>query len=279
MEINLIGADPEFFCKDKSKNKYISMIPYIKGTKKTPEPIPVGNCFRLRDNVSVEINIDPVQNWYQAYTLIQQCIDYNNEYLKKINPNFELDIVSSARYDKGQLRHKEAREYGCEPAYCAYTQGEVYRPDPAQYGGLRSCSYHIHYSFKQEHTKEELCNFIILNDIFLGVPALLLDPTDRDRKLLYGQLGEHRIKLEKDQFYIDTKTSDRVEYRTLGAYMHNYYGFVNNGIELVRNNIQNINTFVELYRDDLLELKKDITNQELIENFINKLKQNNHYNG
>ena len=32
----LLGADPEFFCKDVENNKYVSLITYLKGTKKKP---------------------------------------------------------------------------------------------------------------------------------------------------------------------------------------------------------------------------------------------------
>lgn len=54
MDKFIIGGDPEFFAYNNKTEKYVSLIPYIKGTKDEPEPIEVQGCFHLIDNVSVE---------------------------------------------------------------------------------------------------------------------------------------------------------------------------------------------------------------------------------
>lgn len=108
----IIGGDPEFFCKDIERNEYISLIPYIQGTKKKPESIQIKGCSQLRDGTAIELNLPPVPEFWMLHRIISDCIDYTNVWLKDINPNYELDITSSAIFTEEQLAHREARTFG-----------------------------------------------------------------------------------------------------------------------------------------------------------------------
>lgn len=274
----IIGGDPEFFCRDIETGDYVSLIPYINGTKKKPEDIEVKGCSQLRDGVSIELNLPPVPEFWMLHRIISDCINYTNEWLKDINPNYALDITSSAVFSEDQLKHKEARTFGCEPAYSVYKwKYEVPRPSPKILNGLRTASYHIHYGWEEEIDADELRYFIFLNDIFLGFPATYLDYTDIARKAVYGELGEHRIK-QGDTYYHDIVKSNRVEYRSLGAGMHIFPEFIEKGINLIRENVHNIEEFKELYYQDFVMLNLDPNNDTLREKIKNKLIENGHYN-
>lgn len=273
----IIGGDPEFFCKNIETEQYISLIPYIAGTKKRPETINIKGCSQLRDGTAIELNLPPVPEFWMLHKIISDCIEYTNNWLKELNPSYKLDITSSAHFNNDELLHKEARVFGCQPAYNAYTSKEVFRPDPDDLNGLRTASYHIHYGWDHDISVVDLKKFIFLNDIFLGFPALFLDKTDVLRKQVYGSLGEHRIKKSK-LHYTEITECNRVEYRTLGAGMHEFPGFIENGIKLIRENLENIDTFVELYYNDLAELSMNL-DSKLIAELKTKLIKNRHYNG
>lgn len=274
----ILGGDPEFFCKDISKNKYISLVKYLTGTKKEPSPIGVKGCFDLIDNVSIEFNMPPVPEFWMLHTLIDECIVYTNRWLQKKNKNFVLDITSSALFDDDQLKSKEAMLFGCEPAYSIYRwKEEIIRPEPEMVGGLRTASYHIHYGWEEEYSSDTLRWFILLNDIFLGFPALYLDKSDQQRKRMYGQLGEHRLKHPTIDDYYEINKTNRIEYRTLGAGIHDFPGFVSNGIELIRKNVDNVQQFIDEYYEDFVELN-NTNDRKLTENIKHKLIKNGHYN-
>ncbi len=274
----IIGGDPEFFCKNIETDQYISLIPYINGTKKSPESIKVKGCSQLRDGVAIELNLPPVPEFWMLHTIISDCIDYTNNWLKELNPAYKLDITSSAVFETSELKHKEARTFGCDPAYSVYKwMNEIPRPDPKTLSGLRTASYHIHYGWKEQIQTDTLRYFIFLNDVFLGFPALFLDSSDIARKAVYGQLGEHRIKQGETPYYNITK-SNRIEYRSLGAGIHKYPGFIEKGISLIRENIDNLPKFIKLYYNDFVELNLQPNNIELQEKIKQKLIDNGHYN-
>jgi hypothetical protein len=273
----IIGGDPEFFCQNIETGEYISLIPYIEGTKKKPQDIAINGCSQLRDGTALELNLPPMPEFWMLHRIISDCIDYSNKWLSNINPNYVLDITSSAFFNEDQLKHKEARIFGCEPSYNAYTSKECHRPEASSLNGLRTASYHLHYGWEEEIDVITLKNFIFLNDIFLGFPAMYLDHSDELRKQVYGQLGEHRIKKLK-LHYSEIKSSNRIEYRSLGAGIHEFPGFIENGIKLIRNNIKNIDDLVSLYYDDMMLISlypENIENKNLLKQ---KLIQNGHYN-
>lgn len=183
----LIGGDPEFPIYDKELRKYISAENLVKGTKDEPSPINIDGCFEQLDCVGIEFTLPPAPEFWIYQHTVSKCVGYTNEWLKKINPNYQLRLVSSATYNQDQLTSDASNMFGCEPSYSIYQSGVSARPDPVAMNGLRSFGYHIHYGWNEEWSKQELLDFIILNDIFLGIPSIYKDK-DIKRRKLYGKI-------------------------------------------------------------------------------------------
>jgi len=262
----IIGGDPEFPCIDTATGRYISLVPYVEGTKYKPHPIPIPKCAQQIDNVAIEITTPPVPDYWIYKDIVDQCIEHTNNWLKDINPNYKLDIVSSARYEPEELESDIAMLFGCEPSYSVYRNDVSSRPRAEEVGDLRSFGYHIHYGFTKRINKQDMFDFIFLNDLFLGMPAVYKD-TDWDRRRLYGNLSDYRIK-----------SSSRVEYRTLGAGMHKYPEFIENGIRLIKENKHKIEQLKELFYDDLAAIDADNFSLALCDELKEKLIEHKIFN-
>lgn len=221
----IIGGDPEFPLIDLQTNKYISLVPYINGTKEEKHPIPVELCFQQIDNTNIEFDIPPQKYFYMYHHLVDLCIESTNNFLQNINPNFSLTAVSSALYDDKELESDEAKEFGCEPSLNIYDK--IQAPKVIIESNYRFAGYHLHFGFDRNLTKKEVRNFIVLCDVFLGLQALSLD-NDGIRRQYYGKLGEYR-----------QKAKNRLEYRVLGAKMHLYPDIIGQAINKIHNYMNN----------------------------------------
>jgi hypothetical protein len=276
----LIGGDPEFPIYDKKLKKYITAENLVSGSKEEPSPIAIDGCFEQLDCVGIEFTLPPAPEFWIYQHTVNRCIGYTNNWLSEVNSDYQLKIVSSAKYHQDQLLSETANIFGCEPSYSVYTRDISVRPDPVTLDGLRSFGYHIHYGWGKDWSKEELLNFIILNDIFLGIPSVFKDK-DLERRKLYGNLSDHRI-ITKDKIeYKDIKTSNRVEYRTLGAGMCLHAKTIENGIDKIKDVIRrnSIEEVISMYYNDLEELDESNFDKTLCENLKDKLIENNHWNG
>jgi len=272
----LIGGDPEFPLFHKGQNRFISFENYIKGTKKNPESIGVKGCFQQLDCTGIEFTLPPAPEYWIYRTMIDKCIEYTNNWLSDIDENLEMVIQSSCEYSFNELQSESARTFGCEPSYSVYRNGISDRPDPDNIP-FRAFGYHIHYGFDQEYNKGRLREFMILNDIYLGFPSIWVD-TDNQRRSLYGNLSDHRI-ISKEKNYNKITSSNRVEYRVLGAGIHNNPEFVERGIDLIRTNVYRIDELVSRYYDYLKEIDSSNYDMELCESLKNLMIQNNDFNG
>ena len=268
----LIGGDPEFPCIIKGINEYQSLINIVEGTKKDPKPIALEGCFQQLDNVMIEFTLPPMKEYWMYKSIIDDCIEYTNKWLAEIDPMYSLDIVSSARYNMMELDNEQAMTFGCEPSYSVYRNDISFRPGPAMVGNLRSCGYHIHYGWDEKYTKEELHKFMILNDVFLGFQSMYYDK-DVDRRKLYGNLSDHRI-IGKDQ-----EASNRIEYRVLGAGIHNYPQFVDYGIKMIKKVLDAnlLDEYYDKYYDNLKLVDDTEYSKEACKKLKNKLIRNNDF--
>jgi hypothetical protein len=198
-----IGSDPEFGVVDSVTNEAKSVIGYLGGSKE--EPLSLGNgCARQEDNVGAELTIPPCKNkedFYKYITEGRAAID------KILSENWlKTTAVSSLRYNKEELDHPKAMEFGCDPAYDVYERAEAFRPSPEEVGNLRSFGCHIHIGWDGDKSVATLESIVKVCDLLLGVPSIILD-TDADRRSIYGKAGEFRI------------CNYGLEYRTLGGAM------------------------------------------------------------
>ncbi len=195
------GCDPEMFVT--LEGRFFSAIPFIRGTKKKPQPLPSG-AFVMRDNVAVEFGIPPANTEDEFVGRILTAI----QEVKACFPSeFELAIVPSAHFEMGQLFHPEAQMFGCDPDFNAWNKGRQNEPPESEVTQtFRSCGGHLHTGFV--YAKKHPHLFIQWHDLFHGMVATKLDDSAEAiaRRVLYGKAGCYR------------PTAYGVEYRTLSNF-------------------------------------------------------------
>jgi len=210
------GADPEFpaYINDCP----ISLCGILGGSKEIPELIPgTVDCFKSEDNVMAEICIPPSNDLETLFKYIESAKECTELFLsEKLSNNVTLKNKSSERYPLDELCHEKAFEFGCEPAYSIY-EYEIKPPSLQKIKNIRSAGFHLHFEIKNCN----LIKFIYLCDLFLGIPSFIYDE-DTDRRKLYGNLGEYRLK------------SYGVEYRTMGSGMLDHKSIIIEGVDKIK---------------------------------------------
>lgn len=182
-----LGADPEFFLKDKITGEVVSSEGLIGGTKNEPKPISETGHNVQEDNVAVEFGFSPVTDSKSFVRDINFCIDYVKE---NIADNLEPYIVASAEFDKKYLNTPQAKAFGCEPDLDVWARKA--NASPTADTNVRVSAGHIHVGY--DTPRIPITEKIIkMMDLFLGVPSVLMD-SDRDRRKMYGKAGAFRIK-------------------------------------------------------------------------------------
>lgn len=212
MKRHTIGTDPEFFLK--KGDKYISAIPFIKGSKHEPAMLPSGGTIQ-RDNVAVEFATVPAGSGKDFVNKVKDCL---KDTLDIIPDGHELVVEPSATFEESELADPEACEFGCDPDFSAYLLEENEKPW-CEDSTFRSCGAHIHVGClddKGEVIKglEFLMEFkgkietVKAMDLLHGIVSTVLDDSlaATKRKELYGKAGCHR------------PTDYGVEYRVLSNY-------------------------------------------------------------
>lgn len=185
-----VGADPEFFFSDM-KNKLISSIGIVGGSKEAPKPIDNYGHFIQEDNVSVEFNIPPCST-------SDQFVDSIHYVLKHVYDNYavpnqlELQIIPSGIFTDDQLEAPAAKVFGCEPDFNAWTGNMNTRPEAGHGGRMRTCGGHIHVGYSNP-TPDDQKAIVRAMDMFIGLPSVLMDE-DNERRTMYGKAGAYRPK-------------------------------------------------------------------------------------
>jgi hypothetical protein len=199
-----IGSDPELFVFNTKTKKVASAIDKIPGSKEEPfkEGLPEG--FGLQtDNILAEFNIPPVTDVDDFIKNIEFMKNLIKDKVKEIDPNLDILCAASSKVPMKELRHPQAREFGCDPDFCIYTDGpnEV---GSASRTSLRSAGFHIHVGYPENNIDLSMIMLRYI-DAYVGIPSILYD-TDVERRNLYGKAGCFRL-----QPY-------GFEYRTLSSY-------------------------------------------------------------
>lgn len=187
-----VGADPELFIYDTSKQKIISsdgIIPGEKGDPYRSEDMPEGFGLEV-DNILGEFNIPPCTSKEQWLNNINYMKDYIRNFVKKVNPAYDILSVASAYIDEDQLQSDVARLFGCSEDYNVYTERVNEKPNGA-FTNLRSTGCHIHFGYSKP-TIAASFKMLKYFDMYLGIPSVTLDP-DTERRSLYGKAGCFRL--------------------------------------------------------------------------------------
>lgn len=199
-----IGSDPELFLVNNKTGKVVSAINKIPGYKEEPftEGLPKG--FGLQtDNILAEFNIPPVTSENDFVSNIEFMKDFIRNMAKGINADFDILCQASSKVLAKELKHPQAKEFGCDPDFCIYTKGPNVVGQAAT-TNLRSAGFHIHVGY-EEHNIDTSMKMLQYIDAIVGIPSILYD-TDAERRKLYGKAGCFRL-----QPY-------GFEYRTLSSY-------------------------------------------------------------
>lgn len=200
-----VGSDPELFIINSTNNKVVSSIGIIPGEKgnayRAPD-MPKGYGLQI-DNILAEFNIPATNRKEKFIASIEYMKDYIRDFVKKVNPDLDIQCIASREVDEDQLQSPEAKLFGCDVSYNAYTEDENPKPD-GERGNLRSAGAHWHISYKLPNAATSI-KLIKYLDMYLGIPSVVMDP-DTKRRTLYGKAGDFRLK------------AYGVEYRTLSSY-------------------------------------------------------------
>lgn len=194
-----VGFDIEFALLN-TKGRPVSAIPYLRGTKKRPQDVMGGNI--QRDNIAFEIAVDYSTNWNDLIDGIRDILQYGISMLPK---GYKLSCIPSATYDPKELKHAEAKEFGCDADYDAKT-GFVNEFDGIVDPNFRSFGFHVHTGYSREQF--EARTHVLVSDLVLGLFSTMKDNSEAAlaRRQLYGKPSCYRLK------------DYGVEYRTLSNY-------------------------------------------------------------
>lgn len=215
-----IAADVEVFVKNRVTAEIVSAEGLIDGSKDDPYIFDKTNKYfaTTLDNVLAEFCIPPASNKEEFYNYLRKSLSYVN---KRIGKRYCAAIFPAFVLNDQWLQTDQAKVFGCEPDYNAYTGEENPRPE-AENPNLRSAGGHIHLGYQnplyayiaalykgqnkiQYVGDPERCSLIKALDLHLGVPSVIQEP-DNMRKKLYGKAGAFRPK------------EYGVEYRTISNY-------------------------------------------------------------
>lgn len=184
-----VGCDPEFFLKAADGN-FIGAFHYLKGTKWHPESIDQDGSAILHDNVMVEFNTAPASNREQFILSVDKVLHHLR---LRLPEEVEFSFLPSAHFQLNALRSRAAKEFGCEPDFNAWLEGERNPNIHCADRTLRTSGGHIHVGFEDSDQAARL-NLIQHMDVFLGIPSILLDSGGSERRLMYGKAGAFRPK-------------------------------------------------------------------------------------
>lgn len=202
-----IGADPEFFIKDRQTGTPTPICGLLGGTKGAA--IPVGNYGLQEDNVMAEYNIPPCSDVLRFARHITSGRAALMDYLNARNVGqFEADLSPARLFPHMLLEHPQAKQFGCSPDFDAYTLGQPNRRvDPQELtnprGAWRFSGGHVHIGYKED-VRAEMPEYVVAQfaDVFLGLRSVAWDKQGERRKF-YGTAGRYR------------PTPYGIEYRTM----------------------------------------------------------------
>lgn len=191
----LVGADPELFVrKARGDRSYVSAHGLIPGTKEDPYRVECGHI--QVDGMAVEYNIDPAAN---AEEFHHNNVVVLRELKRMVGDKFDLVAKPWAKFSKKVWDNapQEAKILGCNPDFNAYSM-TTNNPPNAELD-FRTASGHIHIGWASDKDVNDMAHFADCCmmakelDALLGLPSLILDPSNKRREL-YGKPGAFRPK-------------------------------------------------------------------------------------
>lgn len=125
-----IGADPEVFIVNNATGEVVSAIGLIPGKKGKPykKGLPKGFGVEI-DGILGEFNIPPCTSKDEYVDSIKFMKNWIRDFVKNVNPDFDICCKATMLVPEDQLKHKLANEIGCMPDMNAYTELENKIPE------------------------------------------------------------------------------------------------------------------------------------------------------
>ena len=188
-----LGCDPEVFLTD-ARGALVASCGKIGGDKSMPLPLPIGDGFyMLEDNVAIEFNTAPAESKEQFEQAIEKSLTFIRQYVGD-TLDLTLSPISAAYFPASELAHPGAFEFGCEPDFNAWKDGQRNPKPQAADRTLRSCGGHIHVGGFADLSREQKIQLVKYCDLFTGVTSVVMDQKGTLRRGLYGGAGAFRYK-------------------------------------------------------------------------------------
>ncbi len=195
-----IGADPEFFLRDKNTGKHVSAHGIVPGTKKEPHKVD-GGAVQL-DGTAVEFNIDPASSAFEFCNHVSAVLKQLRE---MVPDHLEFVYAPAILYDlKYFAKIPEVhKELGCDPDYSAESNNPFVPnpPPPVEFvpPGMRTGAGHLHIGFTNTNNPTDVshmtdCVLLIQNMNKLYSSLRYNWDNDHSRSSLYGGSGAFRPK-------------------------------------------------------------------------------------
>ena len=189
-----VGADPEFFLKDKKTGKIVSAHDRMPGTK--DEPYKVMSGAIQVDGLAAEFNIDPAYNAEQFADNINTVM---GELQTQVGSDYEFVIEPTAMFEEDYFKSLPEfnRTLGCVPDWNGWTGQLNDKPDGSGY--QRAAGGHVHIGWGNDMSPddpmhiEDCAKVARQMDYYLGMYSLYWDK-DVDRRKMYGKAGCFRPK-------------------------------------------------------------------------------------
>lgn len=254
-----IGSDVEYFVKNKITGDIITAEGLIKGTKYDPYRFVKDNPFFAMqlDNVLAEGNIPPAKDE-------KEFIEYLSFLRESINQELGSDkeTVAEASFTlkKEYLESEIAKQFGCDPSYDAWNDQILHPSVSKNFPLLRSAGFHIHIGYDNLSADTNIA-LVRAMDLYLGVPATLIEPENQRKAVGYGVAGNYRNQ------------PHGVEYRTLSSYFASSDELISWVFKSTHKAIELVNAYPDkdfLYSKHLFTIKVAIntSNKEALRKFV-----------
>lgn len=192
-----MGADPEFFLKDKKGNA-ISAHDVVPGTKAEPYKLSKGAV--QADGTAVEINIEPATSGKEFADNIQVVLQQVRDIVPK---ELHFDFTPTRVYPEKYFLTipSKAKELGCDPDFrmTAITWHPDAREPMQRNGTVCHAGGHLHFGWTEDAdvgNKNHILDCVIMvnacNNWWLDLGAAL--DSDPERRKYYGMSGVFRPK-------------------------------------------------------------------------------------
>lgn len=243
-----VGTDPEFMLMNKN-SRLVSAVGIINGSKYKPINLDNGSVCSY-DNVNLEFATKVAGSMKDFVSKVKSTLI---EVKKLLPTDHSIQVKSSAFFPLAELQTEEAKAFGCDRDYNAWTLEVNPIPDLTSNERLRSCGGHLHLGQKHGYKflKDPMGKVITVQtlDAVLGVISIVLDSSSdsRRRRELYGKAGCHR------------PTEYGVEYRVLSNFwlknpmlVRLVYSLANDCFNLIENGFHDT-LIEEIGQDKIIE--------------------------